>query len=432
MALAYAKSRSYDTVYGMCSMYTLVDAVLRESGINKVWGSVNIANMTLPQIFKKYHSGYIVLKSVGLDHDQYVDLTTLKQLRLPITTQPFYLWLNALGNTALPSTETKPTFSETRVGYTDAWSASYKMILVDPITGLPNETRSKKDLTDGFLYKEGLPARYLASALITVNGYLHRSAVHGRGLQVQGAGKTLDMSQNNQVGLLSFTKVGNIQLLGLNDEQILKGNNGRSLYDETYVNLGVDLTNKSLLMSLGGYLNTAGVEVINPETGLIRLRVSRMNFHKRILESMNKIDLTSLNLYRPDHLPGSISITQCIDDVAIRAYLKLSQTFFIIIDTPGIAINRVPIDNVKLFGLYESVTEPMWPMIDSLGRLPEYAKNRQGDWWVMRCGELYQKDYNFESRPISDLDRISNSVVPPSGYHKEIGHMVEIRSMKPL
>lgn len=432
MALAYAKSRSYDTVYGMRSMYTLVDAVLRESGINKVWSSVDIVNMTLPQIFKKYHSGYIVLRSVSLDHNQYVDLAELKQLKLPITTQPFYLWLNALGNTALPSTEVEPAFAESRVGYTDAWSANYKMILVDPASGLPSDSRVRTDLTDGLLFRNGLPARYLSNALITVNGFLHRSAVHGVGLQVEGAGKTLQMSQNNQVGLLSFTNVGDIQLLGLSPDQILKGNNNRSLYDETYVNLGVDLTNKSLLMSLGGYLNTAGIEVINPEIGLLRLRVSRMNFHKRIIESMNKIDLSSLDLYRPDHLPNTISITQCLDDNAIRSYLQLSQTFFIIVDTPGISINRVPIDNVKLYGLYESNTEPKWPMIDSLGRLPEYVKNRQDAFWVMRCGELYHRDYNFESRPLTELDRVGSSVVPPNGYHKEVGHMVEIRSMKPI
>lgn len=413
-------------------MYSLVRAVLRERGINKVWSEVNIANMTLTNIFKRYYSGYIVLSAVGLDHLQYVDINTLKQSKYTVTSQPFYLWLQALGNKKLDATEVEPTFSEGRVGYIDAWQAGYQMERVYPPSGIPDSLRPNSELGDGLLNKIGMPSSYLSSALVTVNGFLHRSALTRNGLQIQGAGRTLDISQNNQVGLLSFSKVGNIQIVDIKDANI-KSDHDVPLYRSCYVHLGIDLTGKSLLFSLGGFLNTAGFEVINPESGLISLNLRAMNIHKRLLESIPHIDLESLDLYLPDNMPGSLSKDQVTNDPTLRKYLQLSQTFFVVIDTPSLSLGFTPVGSPNLFGLYETPIKPTYPMIDHLGRMPEYNTTRQGYTWVIRTGELYYKDYSFETGAFTTrTGQRLPSVILPDGYNKQIGHLLEIRSMRPV
>lgn len=412
-------------------MYALEKAVLRERGINKIWASVDISNMTLPQIFKQYHSGYIVLSATTLDHLQYVDLNTLKQGKYTITTQTFTVWLQTLGNTKLPATQIEPKFTENRVGYIDAWQGGYAIQRVYPPTGLPSDTRPDSELTDALLYKPGLANSYLKDALVTVNGYLHRCAVTRNGLQIQGAGKTLDLCQDNRVGLLSFKKVGGYKIVGLTDDMIHRAEESLPLYRSAYAKLNIDLDGKSVLMSIGGYLTSVGFDVINPSDGLISINIPDLNVHKRITESLDKIDLSSLGLYIPDNLVHSVSVAQCIDDTTLRKYLTLSQTFFIVIDTPSLSVDYIPVENPNLFGLYELSYEPTYPLIDSLGRLPEYNKMKQGLIWTIRSGELYYRDYNFESSTLKHMDRSPRPVLP-DGYHKEIGHLLEIRSMELL
>ena len=411
-------------------MYTLVKAILREKGINKVWEQVDISNMTIPNIFKKYHSGYIVLSSPLLDHLQYVDLQVLKSTKIPINTQTFTMWLQTLANNKLPATEEEPKFSEGKIGYIDAWQAGYKIVRADPQTGLPNDKRIDTDLTDALLTKESILPSKLSQVLVTVNGFLHRTGVTKAGLVIKDASKTVDISRKNHVGIISFAKLAPMEIIGLKTEQILKVDDETPLYNSAFINLGRDISSKSIIMSLGGFFNAGGIEVINPEKGIIKLQLTTANLHKRLMESIGKIDLKPLGLFMPSNMPRSIPVAQAIDDVTIRKYLLLSQTFFVIIDTPSLSVKRLMLENIPKFGAYESFTEPKLPLITSLGLLPEYNKTLMGDYWVVRCGELWQKDYNYETGSIADMDRLPPPKIPTKGYHKEIGHLLEIKSMQ--
>lgn len=411
-------------------MYTLVKAVLRERGINKVWENVDISKMTIPNIFKKYHSGYLVLQSPLLDHLQYIDLQALKAMKIPMNTQVFTQWLQTLGNTKLPATEVEPKFSEGMIGYVDAWQAGYMVHRADPQTGLPNKNRVETDLTDALITKTSLTPSKMADALITVNGFLHRSGVTKAGLVVKDAGRTLDVSLRNQIGIISFAKLAPMKIIGIKSEQILKVSETIPLYNSAFINLGVDLTNKSIIMSLGGFFNFSGIEVVNPEMGLIKLQLTQANLHKRLMESIGKIDLTPLGLFMPNNMPKSIPVAQAIDDVTIRKYLTMSQTFMVVVDTPALSVNRIMLSDVPAQSVYECVNEPKLPLITSIGLLPEYNKVLQGTTWVIRCNHLWHKDYNYETGNLANMDRYPPQVLPTKGYHKEIGHLLEIKSMQ--
>lgn len=411
-------------------MYTLVKAVLRERGINEVWAQVDISNMTIPNIFKKYHSGYIVLSSPLLDHLQYIDIQLLKNTKIPMNTQPFTQWLQTLANTKLPASEVEPTFSEGKIGYIDAWQGGYVIERADPQTGLPNKKRIETDLTDALITKPSVANSKFENALVTINGFLHRCGVTKAGLLVKDAGSTLDTSMKNQVGIISFAKLAPIEIVGLKDDQILRVKDDVPLYKSAFLNLGIDLTNKSIIMSLGGFFNMSGIEVINPEMGIIKLQLTQANLHKRLMESIGKINLKPLGLFMPENTPRSIPVTQAIDDVTIRKYLTMSQTFFVVVDTPALSVNRLMLSSVPKSGLYECANEPKLPMVSSIGLLPEYNKVLQGNTWVIRCGELWHKDYNYETGNLEQMDRYPPQVMPSKGYHKEIGHLLEIKSMQ--
>lgn len=411
-------------------MYTLVKAVLKERGINQVWAEVDIANMTVPDIFKKYHSGYLALKSVVMDHIQYVDLQALKATKIPMNTQPFTQWLQTLGNTKLPATETEPKFSSGIIVYADAWQVGYHVERADPQTGLPNPVRVETDLTDALLTKPSVAPTKFVDALVTINGFLHRCAATKAGLLVKEAGSTLDLSMKNHVGIISFAKLAPMEIVGIKPEQIQAANPDVPIYKSCFINLGRDLTNKSIIMSLGGFFNMAGIEVVNPTTGIIKLTLTRAQIHKRLLESLGKINLKPLDLFIPENTPKSIPAAQAIDDVTIRKYLTLSQTFFVVVDTPALSVNRLMLDRVPRSGLYESKREPRLPMITSLGLLPEYNKVKQGNFWLLRAGQLYSKDFNYETGSVERIDRMPPQALPTKGHHKEVGHLLEIRSMQ--
>lgn len=411
-------------------MYTLVKAVLKERGINQVWEPVDISNMTVPNIFKKFHAGYFVLRSAVLDHLQYVDIQELKATKIPLNNQPFTLWLQTLGNTKLPAVEVEPKFSEGIIGYADAWQVGYRVERADPQTGLPNPNRIETDLTDALLTKPSMAASKFNDVLVTINGFLHRCAVTKAGLVVKEAGSTLDLSKKNQVGIISFKKLAPIKIVGIKPEMIIRPNPDIPLYKSCVISLGQDLTNKSIIMSLGGFFNMSGVEIVNPEMGIIKIQLTQANLHKRLLESLDRINLKPLDLFLPENMPMSIPVAQAIDDVTIRKYLTLSQTFFVVIDTPAISVKRLMLDNVPKSGLYESGKEPKLPIITSIGLLPEYNKVRQGRYWVLRGGNLWTKDYNYETGDLIHIDRVPQQATPSRGYHKETGHLLEIKSMQ--
>lgn len=411
-------------------MYTYVEAVLREKGLNTVWQKVDIRNLTLPAIFKRFISGHIKLTHPQLDDPQYVDLEELKGSKLPIVNLTFSQWLSYIGNQTIPASDIAPTYRTTTITYADAWAVGYKPVKMHPTYGL-GYTLLDEQNTDLYISRTDIEGEKIQKhAMVTINGYFHLCIPFKNGLRVVNGMQTINNMNRNNIGIVSFANVGELQHQKISEDMISLPRDGSLVREGVFVHLHKDIQNKSILLTSGGYLNVGGevMEIINPEIGLIKINVSKLNIERRYLESQNHLNL-DLDLSTNDNMPNAFSINEMRSNEKLIRYLISDHTFLTIVDTPVIYYEHKPISNVPLFGFYESVEFPKYPLVTHLGRLMDFVAVKSGDFWSIRANEHYQKFYAFETRPMTDQYNI-NDIVTASGYEKELGFQLILGKME--
>lgn len=410
-------------------MYTYIEAVLRERGLNKIWQIVDIKNLTMSTIFNRFVSGHIKVVHPQLDDPQYIDLEELKASNLPIKNITFTEWLKSLGNRAIPAYDTEPKYIKKTISYADAWMVGYIPEKMHPTYGL-NYTLFDDQNTDIYLTRNDVESSLIQDyGMVSINGYLHLCLPYKKGLQVVNGMKTINKMNRNNIGIISFEKVGKIDYSKVNDNQLMAVRSDASLYEGVFIHLHKDIRNKSIFFVSGGYINAGGsiLTVINPEIGLIKLNISKLNLERRIIESINDLDL-DLGMTKNDNMPNMLNLSELRSDDVIRKYITSNHSFIVIVDSPVLYHEYMPISNVPLFGFYESKEFPKYPIVTHLGRLIEFVAFKKDEHWSIRSNEHFQKKYNFETRAISGLNNF-NDIITVNGYEKEIGQQLIIGSM---
>lgn len=410
-------------------MYSLVTAVLLKKGPNQAPKQVDISQVLVSSLFFDYISGYVVLKHPSLIGEQIVDLKVIKSAKvaLPTADITFSTWLGAFPNTVFPVLVSEPEYSVGEVKYNDAWRSGYQSSAIHESAAEPNGYPIS-DKKDGYLYKQGVSLSDLKNyALTFVNGYLHVSSDYNQGLRVKDMLNTMRIGKNNHVGLLSFKDVGKIQQIPINPDMLFKQSEALSYFEETIVDLGIDLTNKSVLVSIGGYLNTyPGVmNVFNKALGLVRLDLSRIDLVSRVLRDKDQIDLSSLNLTTSAFNDSCLDVISLKNDATISAYLSLPQSFFIIVDT-----NHLLTLKEQYAAKYGTIGEFIYPelikqpIIDSTGRLSHY-------WTVeLEGNQMYVSvDPELPFKPLiattnwRDLNLVNNAMDLNGEYDNSLGFL---------
>lgn len=410
-------------------MYTYIEAVLRERGLNKIWQVVDIKKLTMSDIFNRFVSGHIKLIHPTLDNPQYVDLEELKASKLPIKNLVFTEWLQSIGNKSIPAYETEPIYDKKTISYADAWAVGFTPEKMHPIYGLDYDLFDDQN-TDLYIKRTGVESTVIQDhAMITINGYFHLCLPYKNGVQVVNGMKTINKMGRNNIGVISFEQLGKLQYVKITDEQLSPTRPDADLYEGAFVHLHKNITNKSIFLVSSGYINIGGdvLSIVNPEIGLIKINTSKLNLERRLSESLYDLDI-SVNISTNDNTPNKLNLKEIRSDDLIKDYLTCDHSFIVIVDTPVLFYEHKPISNVPLFGFYESIDFPKYPLVTHLGRVIEFVAAKKDEHWSIRANEHFQKTYKFETRAISGLNNFNN-IVDVNGYEKEIGQQLIIGSM---
>lgn len=358
-------------------MYTFISALLRKKGKNQRFQQVNLTNVKMSALYSTYRDGYIELSNPSLRNNIFVKLTDLKADGNLVYTDSFFpVWLSVQGNKTITGSVIKPKMFNNQIAFSDAVQAGCEIKRVRQ-SDLAGTTIYPPDMTpDVFLYKTlsdyTLMQRYI---LTTVNGLCHINIPAQRGILIKDAGKSLDIEQDNLIGIMSFENVGEIKQMIITDNMLDPLEQGETYRKAVLLNLGANLKGKSLMFSFCGRLFVADdlIQRINDQ-GAVRINLHKLDIVQILHESLGKIDLSSLELDERLYKTRALKLGDVIDDDVILAMLKLTQTFFIIVDTPTLYKETIPLVDTRLPGIFEKYQNYKLPYISDTLMLQPYWK----------------------------------------------------------
>ena len=400
-------------------MYVFKGSFLRAKNSRDGYLNVDTSTMLMGDILENYVDGYIILSNTQLTGTMYITINALRTAKVRmVTTMTMNQWFAYTSNDQLPTTQLIPRYKQSTVLYSDAFAANFKVDCIGRYLPL-NANISKADKVD-LLLRKNVPNKndLYTKVVTTVNGLTHRSFAHEDGIAVAGGGSTFNNTGINTVGILSFAKSCNVRQYAITESMISSSSSTVPLYNELLINLGVSLENKSIMVSIGGHLfvNKGVGEVVNPETGIILVKLVKLNLVKMILNTVGKINLDSLGVFAVDKSMtyNKVRVEDIKSDVCVKKYMTLDQSFVIVADTQCI---QTQYDNLGISGLpgsYESRDEPMYPIVNSQGMMPEYWKSKLGDYWSVKITD----DVTKRQIHLSNLDYANETINGISGTHQ--------------
>lgn len=381
-------------------MYTFMNAVLKRYGKNQTWQPVNISLLTLPQVVNSYVDGHLVLSNPALSANPlYVDLKELKSANVPYMDATIDFWLATLNNTPLPFLASEPTYTTQSARYADAWQAQYTIQACHPnqpqviIGGTLDDVCIIKSNND-------IPALH-NRVLTSVNGFFHLNYGVDEYLVIKDGGRSLRSTRQpeNKVGLLSFAHICDIQQLPILPNMLHPLSPTIPYKQAVLINTGLNLTNQSVMISIGGYLHCADaiIDVLSAIDGIIKINMEYMSLARRLFEMSRYMDLDSLHITRSPLKPGALVINEFNSNQFITRLLCMSQSFLVVVNTPTLTRRTIAVRNPELPGFYEYGQEPVYPLLTPTGRINDYWLSRQGDVYVMSVTNNFYQRFSYES-----------------------------------
>lgn len=376
-------------------MYIFQNAVLRQRGKNETWKEVNVSGLQMSLLFSRYFDGHIELTNSAIGPGSFfVDLNALRRVDYSFYNLILQDWLGTLGAELLPHLVQEPTYATKSVLYSDGFQGNFKV------------RKSGLNLVVG---KDNVDVNHLQNYTLTsVNGFLHRTEPLGEEeILVHGGSNTSRYLPTNHVGMMSFVDIGEVQQIPIVPAMLKRTQDRFPLIRGCSINLNTNLENKSVMISVGGYLHVEDtlLDIVSVAEGIIRVNLEKVDWIKRFFEMRRFLNVGALGITTSLTKPGAVVVDEFITDAFVTALLELPQTFVIIVDTPMLHFRVKPVSNQGLPGVYELPTEPLYPMKNTTGRFIDYWYRNEYGRWVMDTDVLLLKEYVYETTPWQ-MDRI--------------------------
>ena len=363
-------------------MYTAVSAIGVRFGVGKRWEQIVLADYTVAQLVTTFRRWQVTLTVPSAPTVMlYLDGDLVRQ-NWPNEQITFAQLLINLGNASLPTTPTGIKLNLRTARYKDAFKAGYT---VTPVTHANNDNPSiaLEDKTDIRLTRENPATDYVnffKRYMVSINGFYHQTDTDGvKGIVVTDAMKSQRRSGQNQIGLFNFQNLGDLEFVPITNAMIQVADPG-----EARVTLGKVLDNKTVFLVLGGYfmlIDPLNFTRVGDSTYLIDFKNIPMK--ERWFESGKFLDLSGLPVDTTPMNDEEILAANLTSEAFIRAYLQLSQSFFVILDNPEVFANRQFVKRSRFPNHYVAYREPIYPLVTALGRMPEYWSVHEDRQWSL-------------------------------------------------
>lgn len=365
-------------------MYQLDQAIGVRKGVNQRWSIIETDTLTLKEYFALYRKVFFKLgNSTGISYLDRDDLDT--DLRDSSLTMDEYLV--QIGNLTLPTVERLPHLNTVTAQYKDALRANYK---IKPWSALYANNVLVEDRESALLTRMNPPTSYSevkTHCLVTVNGYFHLIDTDGyTGVVIYDAMKSVRLSKQNSVGIWSFQRVSSLNCIPITESMLYKLDNQQQYCNDTYLDLGFDISDKFILVVIGGYLHWMNEDGFITKIGnnSIKLNMRNYPYIERYYQSKHYIDLSSIDTGATG---SQVDVNVLKSDANVAKLMTLSQSFIVVFDKSEIFVNEYFVKKVKIPGLYISYINPTSPLMVGLGRCPEYWVDKENDQYALKVSD---------------------------------------------
>ena len=413
-------------------MYKLESAVALGRSTGAQWESVEIGEVLVYSLYDTYYKIYLTISSTFTEELFYVDMDSLKDTYRTYAKTLNEL-LNDLNGTTLETVSELPNTTVKYARYMNAMQAGYKINHCKIGYNYPSNY-SKSDLPDLVLTRPEyttdmtLLNKY---CLLTVNGYIHRSATDGTKAYVIDGGSTSMKHNDNHLGIYSFLDIGAKEEIRITEDMISGVDELTPLKKRMYINIPGDLTGKYVFLVIGGYLVLPQADVLWPvNDNLYAVNPSMLPLAERYMESKDSLDLSSLGVTIPSYSENAVSLPEFLSDDVLKKYFTLSQSFAVVLDATNIFIDSKYIKHSNLPGMFTTWEDPVYPLCAGHGRLLEYWKNRSehGEVWSVTTNDAFYRNYVFSYKPKIHSDVITDHKTPNLPYYNDRGRLLVIGS----
>lgn len=364
-------------------MYTIVSAVGLPKGSIGNWVNITPANSPVFRLYQEYDSVLLELVNIDSQESGWFNI-----VNIPIGNRTLGIklseYLAMLGNNTLVLVPDTPAERDPRnINYVRSLFANdfgFKQRLINRNFHMESDLAPDQKI-DLFLTHPEIPdyKKITDNALFTVNGLVHRASPMDTGIMVYEGGRTMTKVNDNRVGLLDFKGVGGLTVLPFTDDMLIS-HPGMNAGNTAYFKMPVQLDNISVLLVMGGFLY-----FIDPVIDYIAIDRIKINF--RFIDLIQQYYANYEIIERPEDFPLTPSAltpdrfvrAEFYTEEYIRATLHLSQSFFVLVNSPKLVVNAVPLDNCKTPGQYRTAdtVNPDIPVRIGHGFFPEFNRSER-------------------------------------------------------
>lgn len=387
-------------------MYQLLESKVLDGVTFGDWQTKDLSAVRLVTLFQLYPSCIIYVYDVTNDQNGWIDMYQLPVLiRSSPQTLSQYLSLAS----GLPILTDDPYAEKGDAYVRFLFAQSYGLYVKGTNKAFADGEELLPDQRiDILLSKTGITdyTSIVNTGLFTVNGLFFRPwAIDGSGIALNDAGKAASKYNDNRVGLLDFSNVGEVTTLAITTDMIQGGGTFTPLARGFFINTEVSLSGKTVGLVLAGklYLLDEIVEVVG-ETK-IKVNSQFIDFMRTFYETYKALDYSALGLTPNANFPDQFVASEFTTDATIKNFFTHRQSFLVLIDAVNLIREEIALKDTTVPGIYLSTTDvtPDLPVQVGNGFISEYNVEHRDGFWVLSLPHYEQDNYFFSTVAREDI-----------------------------
>lgn len=392
--------------------YEINRAIGKVIGEIALWEKIPLGE-TIENLYKKYSSirlemtnKYSKEKGVVLLDEYFPSMDRSKTIEE---------WLVSIGETRLNYTNLKVNLGRKGLIYQEVLSNHFKVIPVAKGKLSDDDLSRKFNYDDLFITKEGVdPIDLQKHVLFTVNGFLHQTDANSKGLWVTDGYKTIRRRKKHCIGAISFENLGSVKQIDIKEDMLSKLNEKVGYYSECVIDIGEDVSNKTVMLVLGGYLHVLDFDVFTLiSNSAIKVKFKNIPLLERVHASADDLDMADV-FFHKTYGDRNVILRDIYSDDFIVDYLKHSTSFIVLLDNPEIFKEITYPQQRNIPNNYLTDTKPILPMMTRLGKFEEYVAIRDVDKYVLETADCQYHVHFYNSYRIEDKNTYLNDAGIPT------------------